>query len=176
MKRGKLFYEITFAIGMILIFAQLPFILKTIIDFYIPIIIVLIVGFISCLIDYKNYSNLYDYIGKKRYLYPFIHFSASYGGIVLFVFSSFNYYLSKSIETTTEYNIVDRGTYNIKNSSGKKPYFVIKYNGKNKEIVFGEIDYKTVEKELSESKKIELTTKKGFFDYEILISKKMIKR
>jgi len=105
-----------------------------------------------------------------------MHFTVSYGGIVLFLFSSLNYYLSENIETTTEYNILDRGTYNVKQSSGKKPYFVIEYNGKNKEIVFNEIDYKIVEKELSESKKIELITKKGFFDYEILIDKKMIKR
>ena len=181
MKRGKLFYEITFGIGMILIFAQIPFILKTIIDFYIPIIIVLIVGFISCLIDYKNYSDLYgyknirgsfNYSGKQRYLNPFMHFSASYGGIIIFLFFSLNYYLSDNIEIRTEYNIIDRGSYNIKNSSGKKPYFVIKYNGKKKEFVFTENDFKG----LNDSEKIELTTKKGFFDYDILIDKKMIQR
>ena len=176
MKRGKLFYETIFAIGMILIFVQIPFIYKTIIDFTTPIGIVLIVGFISCILDYKNYRELYGYSGKHRYLSPFLHFSASYGGIIIFLFFTSNYYLSDNVKTITEYRIIDRGSYNVKNSSGKKPYFVINYNEKNKEIVFNEVDYETIEKVLNETHKLELTTKKGLFDYEIIIEKKRIKR
>jgi hypothetical protein len=180
-KRGKLFYQITFAIGLVLLFVQIPFVLKTIIEFYIPIGIVLFVGFISCLIDYKNYSDLYgyenhvgiySYSGKQRYLNPFMHFSASYGGIIIFLFFASNYYLSDNLETTIEYEIIDKGSYNIKNSSGKKPYFVVKYNGKNKEFVFTENDFEDVD----ESGKIEITTKKGFFNYDILIDKRIVKR
>ncbi|MDN3643149.1 hypothetical protein QWY87_10590 [Lutimonas halocynthiae] len=180
MKRGKLFYEITFVIGLILLFVQLPLILKTIIDFYIPIGIVLSVGFISCLIDYKNYSDLYgyenhvgvySYRGKQRYLNPFMHFSVSYGGIIIFLFFASNYYLSNKFETKTQYDILDKGSYNVKDSSGKKPYFVVNYKGKSKEFVFTERDFE----DLDESKKIEITTKKGFFNYDILIDKKIVK-
>lgn len=132
MKRGKLFYEITFAIGFILLFVQIPVIHKTIIDFYIPIGIVFFVGLVSSLIDYKNYSDLYGYkkyVGfynykvKERYLYPFLHFSISYGGIILFLFVASNYYLSNKFETKAQYDILERGSYNVRGSSEKKTLF-----------------------------------------------------
>ena len=175
--RNKIYYETTFVIGFILLFAQIPFIAKTLIDIITPIIIVLGTGVLAYFIDYKNYSDLYEYNDtKNRYLYPFMHFSASYGGIILFLFISLNYYLSDNIETKTEYNVIDRGIYNVKNSSDKKLYFIINYNENNKEISFDKCDYKTAEKELYKTDKIELTTRKGLLGYDILVEKKRIKR
>ncbi|MEW4923382.1 hypothetical protein [Algibacter sp. 2305UL17-15] len=168
-KKRKIFYETTFVIGLILLFAQIPIIYKTLIDFITPVLIVLTVGVLTSFIDYKNYSDLYRYEGRNRYLYPFMHFLAGYGGIVLFLFFALNYFLSSDVKTITEYNILESGSYNIKNSSEKKTYFIINYNGKNKELVFSASDFK----ELDEYKKIELTTKKGFFNYDILVSKKI---
>jgi hypothetical protein len=57
-KKRTLFYEITFTIGMILIFAQIPIIYKTLVDFITPPLIILSVGVLAYFVAYKNFSNL----------------------------------------------------------------------------------------------------------------------
>ena len=54
----------------------------------------------------------------------------------------------------------------------KKPYFVVNYRGKNQEFVFTETDFE----DLEEGEKIEITSKKGFLGYDILIDEKIVKR
>lgn len=170
LKPNKLFYEVTFGIGFILLFAQVFFIAKTLINIKTPVLIVLITGLITYFLDYQNYSKLYGYQGKNKHLFPFIHFSASYGGIVLFLFVFINFYVTENEIKKHKYEIIDRGSSYSKKKHIDEATVIIKYRNNTKTFTIKDKDFGYV----SECKQLELTTKLGLFDYEILLDKRLI--
>jgi hypothetical protein len=169
-KQRKIFYTSMFFLGLILIIWEVEIYRKTIIDWYIPSLIILFSGILAFYIDFKNFKETYKYVGKELYLYSIMHYFVGFGFIVCSIFMLTNYYLSNSKYVSETYKILDRTELPSGKSAGKsKPAFIINYKGKNKELVF----YSEYLDSLNYYSKIQITSKKGFLGFDIITQKKL---
>jgi len=166
----KIFYTSMFFLGLLSIIWEVEIYRKTIIDWFIPTLIILFSGILAFYIDFKKFKATNKYVGKELYLYSMMHYFVGFGFIVSSVFMLTNYYLSNSKNVIQTYKILDRTELPSGKSSGKsKPAFIINYKGKNKELVF----YSEYLDSLNYYKEIQLTSKKGFLGFDIIIQKKL---
>jgi len=144
---------------------------NTIIDLIIPIGIILVVGIITFLLDFKNYGKTYDYNGFGLYFYSSMHYVFGYGFIVCSTFMLTNYYLADKLSDKKNYEIIDKSSMpgSKHHREERKPLIRIDYDGKIKEIVFNHKYYERMDS----YKYVELELRKGYFGFDIIENKKL---
>jgi len=144
---------------------------NTIIDLSIPIGIILIIGIIAFVLDFKNYEKTYEYRGFGLYLYSSMHYLFGYGFIACSIFILTNFYLAEKESIKKTFEIVKRSSLpgNKYHREEREPTFKIEYDGKIKELVF---KHKYYEK-MNSYKSVELEVRKGYFGFDILENKKL---
>ena len=164
----KIFYEITFVLGFIVLFIGIYFANKTLIGFTTPILIFLVFGLIAFLIEKEKYNAVYEYNG---YFASLLHLTSSFGGIALFIFFTINFVFKSSHEEINEYEILEwNSSFGGKNQRNiLHPDFTINLNKKRKIISFPKEYYRDRRK----YKKIELRTSEGLLGFDILLEKKL---
>ncbi len=173
-KQRKIFYPTIFILGLCLMAWQVTIFRNTIIDLEILIGIILVVGIITFLVDFKNYGKTYKYSGIGLYLYSAIHYLCGFGFMACSIFMLTNYYFADQNVKTESYKIIERtwirGGTKYKSKREKQPVFTINYEGKKKELVF----YSRYYENMDSYKNVEFETKKGLFGFKILENKKLI--
>ncbi|WP_282124724.1 hypothetical protein [Algibacter mikhailovii] len=171
-KRKGLIYKTIFILGILLMFWEIKIYRLTIIDFIVPLSIILIVGLITTPLALKDFQDLFSYSKKSSlYFWTFIQSTFSWGFIFCSIFMFSNYYLASTDIKTESYIINDRSSLPGRkyHRSERKPTFKIDYNGKEKELVFSHKYYS----KMNFYKTVDLEIKKGFLGYDILITQKL---
>ncbi len=167
----KILYPTLFFIGLILIIFEIKIFRITMIDLSIPIGMILLVGTISFIIDFKNYKKTYKKSRIALYIYSVLQYLISYGFIVCSIFILSNYYFADKELLKKTFEIVERSSLPGReyHREERSPTFRINYNGKIKELVFEHKYYKKMESYDS----IEVEVRNGFFGFDILENKKL---
>ncbi|CAL2078632.1 hypothetical protein [Tenacibaculum sp. 190524A05c] len=172
-KKRNIYYTITSIIGMSLCVWIIELYQKTFVELYILFVIVLGVGLIATLIDFKYYKKTYSLKGFSSIFFAFLTNLSIWGFTTCALFMTSNYYFEKSKSRFKTYEIIDR--YSIigskRNRSESTPVFQILHKVKIKDIYFGNDFYK----DMNSFKNIELEIKQGFWKFDILINKKLKK-
>jgi hypothetical protein len=168
-KQRKIFYPTIFFLGLFLMAWQVTIFRNTLIDLKILIGIILIVGVVTFLVDFKNYGKTYKYSGIGLYLYSSMHYLFGFGFIACSIFMLTNYYFADKELIKETFEIVERSSLSGRKyrRDERKPTFQINYDGKVKELVF---PHKYFEK-MDYYKNVELEVRKGFFGFDILENK-----
>ena len=150
---------------------QITIFRNTIIDLKILIGIILAVGLITFLIDFKNYGKTYKYSGIGLYFYSLMHYICGFGFIACSIFMLTNYYMADLEPIKETYEIVGRSSLPGRkyHRDERKPTFDINYNGKIKELVFPHKYYE----EMESYSIVELEVRKGYFGFDILENRKL---
>ena len=145
---------------------------NTIINWLIPASIIIVIGIVSFLIDFKNYKRTYEYSGIGLYFYSWTQYLIGFGFIFCSIFMLTNFYFADQNIKIESYKIVDRtsirGTTKVRIGE-ELPVFTINYKGKNKELVFKNQFYE----KMNFYKTVEFEIRKGFFGFDILENKKL---
>jgi hypothetical protein len=170
-KHRKIFYQITFFLGLILIVWQIKIFRNTIIDLSILIGIILLIGIVCFFIDYKNYAKTYKYSGVRLYIYSLIHYMCGFGFIACSVFMLTNYYLADKTPEKDTFEIISRSSMpgSKYRRNERIPTFRINYEGKIKELVFSHKYYERMDFYTN----VELEVKNGYFGFDIIENKKL---
>ncbi len=170
-KQRKILYSTIFISGLFLMAWQVTIFRNTIIDLPILIGIILIVGIITFLLDFKNYGKTYKYSGIGLYLYSSMHYIFGYGFIACSIFMLTNFYLAEKEPVKKSFEIVERSSLpgGKHHREERKPTFRINYDGKIKQLVFQHKYYEKMEL----YKNVELEIRKGYFGFDILENKKL---
>lgn len=144
---------------------------NTIIDLKILIGIILVVGIVAFLADFKNYGKTYNYSGIGLYFYSSMQYIFGFGFLACSVFMLTNFYLADTKPVKETYEIVERSSLPGRkyHRDERKPTFDINYNGKIKELVFSHKYYEKMDFYTS----VELEVRKGYFGFDILENKKL---
>ena len=170
-KQRQIFYPTIFFIGIFLMYFQIQIFRNTIINWLIPMLIIIAFGIIAYGIDFRNFKKTYFHY-KTIKLYALINYFIGFGFIACSVFMFMNYHLADQKSKKESYEIVERtfirgGTkYRI---GEQQPVFTINYKGIKKELVFS---HQYFEK-MNQYKSIELETRNGLFGFDILENKKL---
>ncbi|MGC6431964.1 MAG: hypothetical protein ACON5F_13040 [Jejuia sp.] len=170
-KQRKRFYSAIFFAGLILIIWEIKIFRKTVINLIIPLSIILIVGIIAFILDFKNYKKTYDYGKFGLYLYSSMHYIVGFGFIACSVFMLTNYYLADKDSIKETYDIVDKSSMSGSryHRTEYQPLIRINYKREIKELVFSHKYYDKME--FYET--VELEVRKGYFGFDILESQKI---
>tara|TARA_R110001632_G_scaffold31109_4_gene81353 strand:- start:5886 stop:6410 length:525 start_codon:yes stop_codon:yes gene_type:complete len=170
-KHRKILYPTIFISGLLLMAWQVVIFRNTIIDYSILIGIILIVGVLTFLLDFKNYGKTYNYSGIGLYFYSLMHYFFGYGFIVCSIFMLTNFYLADKNPIKKTFEIVERSSLpgSKHHRDERKPTFRINYKGKEKELVFQHKYFGKMES----YKSVELAVRKGYFGFDILENKKL---
>ena len=170
-KQRKILYPAILFLGLGLMILQIKIYRNTIIDSSILIGIILIVGIISFILDYKNYGKTYKKSGVGLYFYSSLQYLLGYGFIVCSIFMLTNYYLADKNPIEKTFEIVERSSLpgSKHNREKRKPTFRINYEGKEKELVFQHRYYA----KMKSYKNVELEIRKGYFGFDILENMKL---
>ena len=172
-KKRNIFYQIAFFIGLVLIVWEIFIFRRTVVPLGLLLFIILVVGSLATFFDFKKYSSTYDLKGWKLYFFAFIQNTFSWGFITCSILILSNYYFSKSEIMDRKYEIVEKSslTGSKGSRSKRKPLVVIKYEERMKELVFPNKYYK----ELEHYKYVNLSTKKGFIHWDIIVKQELVK-
>ena len=120
---------------------------NTIIDVSILIGIILVVGLITFLIDFKNYGKTYNKRWIGLYFYSGMQYLLSYGFIVCSIFMLTNYYLAEKTPEKETFEIIERSSLpgSKHHRDERQPTFRINYDGKVKELVFNHEYYEKMD-------------------------------
>lgn len=145
---------------------------NTIIDLNILISLILISSLLFLLIDLKNYKKTYNYSGLKLYFNSIINFIVGYGFTICSIFMFTNYYFASEIIEKKEFEIIKRSSLpgGSKSRDKRKPTFTINFENKEKELVFNNEYYET----MNNFGSIEISIQKGYFGFYILKNKNLI--
>tara|TARA_R110002049_G_scaffold240679_1_gene414540 strand:- start:638 stop:1165 length:528 start_codon:yes stop_codon:yes gene_type:complete len=171
-KQKELFYKIIFFIGLVAMIWEIRIYRQTIIDIKILLGIVFIVGILTMFFSLNDFQKLFNYKRKSvLYLWTFIQSAVSWGFIACSIFMFANYYLASDESNKQTYGILERSSMPGRkyHRNERKPTFKISYNGKIKELVFSHEYYDKMES----YQNVELTVKKGFFGYDLLLEQKL---
>lgn len=159
----KGFYTVTGFLGLVLLVFEICIYRKTIIQNYIPISIILIVGFMAFFFNRQHYKKTYMLTGN---FFALLQNLISWGFISCYGFVAVNYYLAE--KETAEYRFLIQEKSSMSGSKGhrneRKPLVSIDYFGFEKELVFGYADTDKVNKADS----VILSVRKGGFGFDIL--------
>jgi len=145
---------------------------ETIIDLKILIGIILTIGIIAFISDFKNYEKTYDYSGISLYIYSSMHYICGFGFIACSIFILTNFYFAESKPKKEKFEIVERSSI----PGGKhrrlerQPTFEINYKGERKELVFPHKYYNY----MNFYNYIELEVRKGYLGFDVLENKTLI--
>ncbi|MGR7814021.1 hypothetical protein [Lacinutrix undariae] len=171
-KQKGLFYKIIFIFGLIAMIWQIHIYRQTVIPFIIPISIVLIMGLLTTFLALNDFQKLFNYSRKMSlYFWAFIQSAVSWGFLACALFMLTNYYMAPAEAHKQTYKIIDRSSLPGRKHyrHERKPTFKINHNGQLKELVFAHKYYP--KKDFYQS--IDLTVKKGFLGYDILVEQNL---
>ncbi len=159
----KAFYAVTGFCGLVLMVFEIFIYRKTIIETYIPISIILIVGFSTFYFNKQHYKKTYILTGN---FFPIMQNLISWGFVSCYIFMATNYYLAD--KTTTEYRFLIKEKSSMIGSKHhrdeRKPLVTIDYFKFEKELVFRYADTDKVDKADS----VMVTVRKGGLGFDIL--------
>ena len=170
-KQRKVFYPTILILGLFLMAWQITIFRNTIIDLKILIGIILIVGIVTFIIDFKNYGKTYKYSGIRLYFYSSMHYLCGFGFMACSIFMLTNYYSANKTSVKETFKIIGRSSLpgSKYHRDERKPTFQIKYDGEIKELVFEHEYYEKMESFTN----VELEVRKGYFGFDILENKKL---
>lgn len=144
-KFWKAFYAVTGFCGLVLMVFEIFIYRKTIIDTYIPISIILVVGILTFYFNRHHYKKTYILTGN---FFPIMQNLISWGFISCYVFMATNYYLADNTITKYKFEIKEKSsmTGSKGNRSERKPLVRIDYFNTEKELVFRYADTEKVNK------------------------------
>ena len=162
-KFWKGFYTVMVLIGLVILVFEILIYRKTIIHTYIPISIILIVGFLSFYFNRQHYNETYNLTGN---FFPIMQNLISWGFISGYIFMATNYYLAD--KKTSQYRFIIKEKSSIPgrrhHRDERKPLVTIDYFKFEKELVFPHTDSDKVDK----AKSVVVTVRKGGLGFDIL--------
>lgn len=172
-EKRKIFYQVTFLIGLILISWEISIFRRTFIPLDLLLSIVVATGGVATFLDFKHYRKTYDINGWKLYFFAFMQNTVSWGFIACSILVLSNYYLSEGQTTDEKYEIIETSYMpGSKGSRSKfKPLVRIDYKGKTKELVFSN----KFHGELEEYDHVSVSVKKGFLNWDVIMDQKLEK-
>jgi len=162
-KYWNFFYSAAFMVGIVLIIFEIFIFRVTIIPYYIPLGLIIVIGFLGYLIT----STHLDYVepGGNIFL-KLIYGCCSWGFIACYLFMATNYYLAENESTPLTYPIIEKDSITGSKGSRDKrlPVVRIYYKGSMKELVF---TYADTDK-ISRAKSVYLHLKKGALGFDVI--------
>ena len=162
-KIWKGFYTVSFLVGLVLLVFEITIYRKTIIDIYIPISIILVVGLLTFYLNRDHYKKTYALKGN---FFPVIQNLFSWGAISCYIVMATNYYSADKITTEYQFQIKEKSSMPGRkyHRNERQPLVRIDYFGFEKELVFRYADTEKVNKADS----IRVTVRKGRLGFDIL--------
>ena len=145
---------------------QIQIFRNTIINWFIPALIVTTVGIIAYKIDFPNFKNTYFHYNTIQ-LFAVMNYIIGFGFIACSVFMFMNYHFAEKKSNKESYKIVKRTFIRGGSKYGigeEQPVFTINYKGLKKELVF---NHQYFEK-MNQFRTVELKTRNGLFGFDIL--------
>ena len=171
-KQRKIFYPVIFFLGLFLMIWGIEIFRITMIDKFILLGIIFLIGIITFFLDYKNYAKTYTKYSRSALLiYSMMHCILGYGFIACSIFMFTNYYFADEGFETKSFEIIERSSMaGGKNSRGEsQPLMRINYDGKIKELVFKHEYYE----KMNFYTEVELKISKGYFGFDLLLDKEL---
>lgn len=151
---------ILFAIAVLLTIWQIMIYRKTVIDFQVPFVIWLTTGLVFTPFMTKALDNYYS---TKHLLLQLLFNSTTFGGIIVFLFMSTNFYFHTGQVKKVECEIINTGTLGRgRHGTCKSPFATVVINKVQKQLVFGCGIY------IHKYKNIELELVQGRWGYDII--------
>ena len=162
-KFWKGFYAVTGFLGLVLIVFEIFIYRQTIINTYIPISIIIVVGFLTFHFTKKHYKRTYSLIGN---FFPIMQNLISWGFISCYIFMAVNYYLADKKITEYKFEIKEKSSMpGFKgHRNERKPLVRIDYSNIEKELVFRYADTEKVNK----ADRVTVMVRKGGLGFDIL--------
>lgn len=159
----KGFYTMTAVLGLVLLAFGILLYRRTIINAYIPISIMLVVGFVTFYFNRQHYKKTYLLV--ENFLL-FIQHLISWGSLSCYVFMATNYYLADT--KTTEYKFSIKEKNSMSGTKGhrdeRQPLVTIDFFCLEKELVFRYVDTDKVNRADS----VTVVVRKGGLGFDIL--------
>lgn len=161
----KLFYLITFFIGIVLMIFEINIYHNTIIHAYIPGSVVVITGLATFYFNRGHYKRTYS---VKSNFFPLMQNFISWRFISCFIFMAINYYAASKPEAEYQFEIKDK--YSLRGPKRhrheRRPVVVINYFNIEKKMFFHFNDTETVDNADS----LILHVKKGGLGFDVIES------
>lgn len=159
-----------FLTGIILIIWEINIYRKTIIPFWIPLIIIILIGTWKTWLNYKKYISIYKKEGGNLF-FAIIQYTVVWGFSLCSIFMISNYYLANSKKQIKNFTIEERSSLPGRkgNRGNRKPTFIINYEGLKKELVFSSSYYSKID----EYTKVTLLTQNGLFGFDIILEQNL---
>ena len=159
-----------FLTGMILIIWEINIYRKTIIPFWIPFIIIILIGAWKTWLNYKKYISTYKKEGGNLF-FATLQYTVVWGFSLCSIFMISNYYLANSKKQIKNFTIEERSSLpGRKGDRGnRKPTFIINYEGLKKELVFSSSYYSKID----EYTEVTLLTQNGLFGFDIILDQNL---
>ncbi|HTE25812.1 hypothetical protein [Flavitalea sp.] len=141
--RWKAYYFITAMVGLVVSIFLVQLFRKTIIPYYVPLLVMLFVGIFTFFVTKRHYRQIFP---KWGFLSIFTQSTFSWGFIACYLFVATNYYWADGNVQT--FNFVIEKKSSLPGSRGRRtqrqPVVTIQYFGFAKELVFRHSDTKNV--------------------------------
>lgn len=167
------YYAFAIPAGGVLMLWEISLYRTTIIELYIPLLIMFGVGLIAAMLDFKNYQKTYSYRGVASFFFAYLSNLCIWGFAACTLFMVANHYLADTSNgTLNQYAIINSGTMSAGSSTSSmgQPYFYIDYNGTEKQLIFS----KEYASEQEKYEFVEIETAKGFFGFDIVLGTELI--
>jgi hypothetical protein len=167
-KAKRRFYSIAVPVGILSIVWEIFIYRQTFIEFKLLIGIILGLGLVAAVLDYKSYRRAYSLRGYNSFFYSFLTNISIWGFTICTLFITTNYYFRNQNSRLIEYPIIEKTTQNGHQGS-TLPVFIITHKGLKKNIIFNDT---FLEKKKS-FKSIELKIQNGFWGFDVFTEKKL---
>ena len=156
--------------GLILIIWEINIYRKTIIPFWIPFIIIILIGAWKTWLNYKKYISTYKKEGGNLF-FAIVQYTVVWGFSICSIFMISNYYLANSKKQIKNFTIEERSSLPGRkgNRGNRKPTFIINYEGLKKELVFSPSYYSKID----EYTEVTLLTQNGLFGFDIILEQNL---
>lgn len=163
--RWKIFYFLILIIGVFFAILEILIFRKTLINVFVPVLIVFITGFIAFLFDRRRYKKTYS---LKNNFFPIFQSIVSYGFIFCYLFMAVNYYLASPVIEDYKAIIKEKssmpGSKHHRNES--EPLVRFEYFGFKKELIF---EFNEIDK-VKAADSVRVKIKKGRLGFNIIES------
>jgi hypothetical protein len=164
-KFWKAFYTLILFLGAISMLFAILIYRKTIIETYIPISIILVVGFLAFYFNKQHYKKTYFLTSNFNSIMQNL---ISWGFISSYIFMATNYYLAENISTNYKFKIKEKSSMpgSKYHRSEREPLVRFDYFDFEKELVFHFSDTEKV----NSADSVKVSIKKGGLGFDILES------
>ncbi|MDQ7949172.1 MAG: hypothetical protein REI78_13825 [Pedobacter sp.] len=162
-KFWKGFYVVMFLLGAASIIFEISIYRHTLIEVYIPILIIVVVGLIAFFFNRSHYKRTYELSGN---FFPLLQNLISWGFISCYIFMAANFYLAEQATTEYRYDIKEKKSMPGPKWNRRKRVPLVKIDlfGIEKELVFDHTETDNVGKADS----VMVSIKKGGLGFKIL--------